>query len=263
MKFKHKRLGYSNNTYLKTINGVKKASGIITLDVNIFNVERKMDVFVIDQENFDHDFLIGLDCIKKFYLIQNENLEISQKVPIQKKIIKNSETNNVSKETITKRLEIDNISKEMKNKESENEIIRKEIKFENSQNDKKNLINFNEYFNKENFIIWINHLDIDKQAIIDDLITKNKSVFAKDKYDIGTVKDYEAHIDLLAEKYCSKRPYRCTIEDKKEIEQQIAQLLKRNLIEESYSPFAAPVTLAYKKRGKHKIKIVYRFSRPK
>lgn len=33
----------------------------------------------------------------------------------------------------------------------------------------------------------------------------------------------------------------------KEIEQQISNLLERNLIEESYSPFAAPVTLAFKK----------------
>lgn len=73
-----------------------------------------------------------------------------------------------------------------------------------------------------------------------------KMVFAKDKYDIGTVKDYEARIDLLVDKYCNKRPYRCTIEDKKEIEEQIAKLLEKNLIEESYSPFAAPVTLAYR-----------------
>lgn len=37
------------------------------------------------------------------------------------------------------------------------------------------------------------------------------------------------------------------MEDKKEIEEQISKLLERNLIEESYSPFAAPVTLAFKK----------------
>lgn len=72
-------------------------------------------------------------------------------------------------------------------------------------------------------------------------------MFAKDKYDIGKVTDYEAHIDLLVEKYCSKRPYRCTMEDRKEIENQIAKLLEKNIIEESYSPFAAPVTLAFKR----------------
>ena len=61
------------------------------------------------------------------------------------------------------------------------------------------------------------------------------------------MKGYEAHIDLLVDTYCSKRPYRCNFEDKKEIEQQVSKLLKKNLIEESYSPFAAPVTLAYKR----------------
>lgn len=37
------------------------------------------------------------------------------------------------------------------------------------------------------------------------------------------------------------------MEDKKEIETQIKRLLEEKLIEESYSPFAAPVTLAFKK----------------
>ena len=235
LKYKHKSLSNYNNTKLKTINGVKKASGLVTLDVNIFNVEKKTDVFVIDQENFDYDFLIGLDCIKKFYLNQNENLEISQKVPLQENQIKNSETNNISKEI------------KSKNSEIKSKTITKEIESEDCQNGKSNIINFNENISKDDFNIWIHHLDYDEQAIIDDLISNNKSVFAKDKYDIGTVKDYEAHIDLIVEKYCSKRPYRCTIEDKKEIEQQIAQLLKKKLIEESYSPFAAPVTLAYKR----------------
>jgi len=74
------------------------------------------------------------------------------------------------------------------------------------------------------------------------------------------VKNYEAHIDLLIEKYPSKRPYRCTSEDRKEIEQQIAKLLETKLIEESYSPFAALVTLAYKREENKKNKIMYRFS---
>ncbi|XP_044759165.1 uncharacterized protein LOC123316918 [Coccinella septempunctata] len=109
------------------------------------------------------------------------------------------------------------------------------------------LINFNENIETKHFEIHVNHLNYDQQSIIDELIQQNLSVFAKDKYDVGTVSGYEAHIDLLEEKYCSKRPYRCTIEDRKEIEQQIAKLLDKKLIEESYSPFAAPVTLALKR----------------
>lgn len=112
-------------------------------------------------------------------------------------------------------------------------------------------INFNEHIDHTNFSISVGHLNAQQQSEIDKLLCNFKSLFAKDKYDVGTVNGYEAHIDLLVERYCSKRPYRCTIQDKKEIEEQISKLLKKNLIEESYSPFAAPVTLAYKKgRGK-------------
>ncbi|CAB3232420.1 unnamed protein product [Arctia plantaginis] len=108
-------------------------------------------------------------------------------------------------------------------------------------------VNFNEHIDFSEFEISVNHLDFCKQTEIDKLIKKYKTVFAKDKYDVGKVRDYEAHIDLMVDKYCCKRSYRCTADDRKEIENQISKLLKNNLIEESYSPFAAPVTLAYKK----------------
>jgi len=74
----------------------------------------------------------------------------------------------------------------------------------------------------------VNHLKIEQQADINKL-KKYRAVFAKDKYDIETVKNYEAWIDLIIDKYCCKRPYRCAIEDKKEIEQQITKLLGKNL----------------------------------
>lgn len=52
---------------------------------------------------------------------------------------------------------------------------------------------------------------------------------------------------------------RCTIEDKKEIEEQVSKLLEKNLIEESYSPFAAPVTLAYKKYENRRSRLCINF----
>lgn len=108
-------------------------------------------------------------------------------------------------------------------------------------------VNFNEHVSKNDFITNLHHLDNIKKARIHKLIENHKTVFAKDKYDVGTVTDYEARIDLLVDKYCSKRPYRCTLEDKIEIEKQVGNLLRNNMIEESYSPFAAPVTLAFKR----------------
>ncbi|GBP14169.1 Retrovirus-related Pol polyprotein from transposon 412 [Eumeta japonica] len=120
-------------------------------------------------------------------------------------------------------------------------------------------VNFNEHINLDEFEIVVDHLDLHQQAEIDTLLRKYKSVFAKDKYDVGTVRDYEAHIDLMVDKYCAKRPYRCTVNDRKEIEDQVSQLLKMKLIEESYSPFAAPVTLAYKKEDDKKTRLCIDF----
>jgi len=73
------------------------------------------------------------------------------------------------------------------------------------------------------------------------------------------VREYEARIDLSVDKYCSKRPYRCSVEDKNEIEEQISKLLEKKLIEVSYSPFAAPVTLAFKKEDKRRSRLCIDF----
>lgn len=49
------------------------------------------------------------------------------------------------------------------------------------------------------------------------------------------------------------------MEDRKEIENQIAKLLDKKLIEESYSPFEAPVTLAYKRDENKKSRLCIDF----
>ncbi|BES90541.1 Retrotransposon protein [Nesidiocoris tenuis] len=98
-----------------------------------------------------------------------------------------------------------------------------------------------------------------EQKKINDLIQKFKRVFAKDKFDVGRVKDHEAHIKLYEHKFVSRKPYRCSIPDQKEIESQISQLLKADLIEESTSPFASPVTLAYKREENKKNRLCIDF----
>lgn len=60
-------------------------------------------------------------------------------------------------------------------------------------------INFNEHIDISNFNISVDHLDVQQRSKIDELINKYKSLFAKDKYDVGSVKGYEAHIDLLVD----------------------------------------------------------------
>lgn len=219
-----------------------------------------MKVFIVDSENFSYDFLIGLDCIKNFKLTQTEDLRIIQEKSFQKQENKLSINVNAKKKTNVntpalsgdKKEKINNSENlETKSINSETENI---IETNNSDyleyTKKKHEVNFNEHINTDEFEMIVNHLDVYKQSEIDKLLNKYKSVFAKDKYDVGTVKEYEAHIDLMEEKYCYKRPYRCTFEDRREIENQVAKLLEKGLIEESYSPFAAPVTLAFKKDEK-------------
>lgn len=227
LKLKTKK-NNANEENLVTINGVKKTSGLTNLKIKIFEKEENVNVYVIDEPNFKYDFLIGLDMIKAYELIQNEELKITQKQYLRQENIKQEE--------------------EIYKKKNESKEYVKEYK-----------INFNEHIKEKEFEIKVNHLEEDKREKIYKLIQKYKSVFAKDKYDIGTVNGYEARIDLLVDKYCCKRPYKCTIEDKKEIEKQIANLLDNKLIEESYSPFAAPVTLAFKREENKKSRLCIDF----
>lgn len=228
LKLKGKR-NISNEANLVTINGVKKTSGLTTLNIKIFEIQKDVDVYIMDKEHFKYDFLIGLDLIKEFKLIQDENLKVTQKYHLNNK-----------EEIITKR------DAENGNIESNNTL-------------KDYTINFNEHVKEGDFEIKIDHLNQYQKSEINMLISRYKSVFAKNKYDIGTVNGYEARIDLLVDKYCSKRPYRCTVEDKKEIEEQISKLLDNKLIEQSYSPFAAPVTLAFKKEDNRKSRLCIDF----
>lgn len=226
---KKKENNKNNQCNLKTINGVQKTCGLTKLKIKIFNIEKLVYCHVIDREDFKYDFLIGLDLIREFNLTQDENLKISQR---EEKNFKRSFT-------------------------SGDVVSNYEQKDKNDSN--KHSINFNEHIKQTEFKINNDNLSEEQKREIKNLIDKHRKVFAKDKYDIGTVKDYEARIDLLEDKYCSKRPYRCSIEDKKEIEQQVAKLLENKLIEESYSPFAAPVTLAFKREENRRSRLCIDF----
>ncbi len=111
------------------------------------------------------------------------------------------------------------------------------------------LINWNEAVPTDQFEAKVSHLSTEQQNQISSLIDKYSTVFAKNQYDIGTVSEFEAHIKLLENKYIAKKPYRCTYADQAEIERQVSELLHHSIIEESTSPFASPVTMAYKRVG--------------
>lgn len=78
IRLKGEEKNIRNNIKLLTINGVQKTKGLTTIKIKIFKIEKKIDVYIVDGKNFRYDFLIGLDTIKEFSLIQNKNLKIEQ-----------------------------------------------------------------------------------------------------------------------------------------------------------------------------------------
>lgn len=208
-KLKSKLMEYKG--IFKTLSGINFTRSRAKLHMRINKIEEVINVYVVRNNNFSYDLLLGLDAIKKFRLIQDENLDIFQRVQKDK-------------------IEQINVA--------ENRIVKE---------DKNIKVNFNEYINVDQFEANLDHLTDGKKYKILHLMKKHEIVFARNKFDVGTVQNHEAQIKLLEYKYVSKKPYRCSIPDQKEIESQVTKLLDTQLIEESSSPFAAPVTLAYKK----------------
>ena len=64
----------------KTLGGINFTESRAKLQMKINNIEKEFDVYVVRNSNFSYDLLLGLDAIKKFGLIQDENLEIYQRL---------------------------------------------------------------------------------------------------------------------------------------------------------------------------------------
>lgn len=181
---------------------------MITITAKILDIEHKIDVFIVNNKNFNYELLIGLDCIKKFKLTQNEDLKIEQRIPDFAERYENGENLENKREIPGKTRENNQNSRYSDEEISESQRIGTK------------LVNFNEHVAEEKFRISINCINYYEKTMIENLVEKYKSLFARDKYDVGIVKDYEARIDLIVDKYCNKRPYRFSIEDKLEIEKQ-------------------------------------------
>ncbi|UYV64966.1 hypothetical protein LAZ67_3002583 [Cordylochernes scorpioides] len=79
---------------------------------------------------------------------------------------------------------------------------------------------------------------------INTLISKEDG---KNKFDVPTLNTPLVEITTTSDKIITLRPYRVPYCDLKEIQNQVAEMLKHNIIEWSYSPFASPVTLVTKR----------------
>lgn len=151
------------NTF-KTVSGRKDFSGRLSAKMRIHKIEKTVEVFVVEDENFGYDILLGLDTIKNFSLKQDYDLKIYQK-------------------------------RNLKNVEEKIENF--ETKVENQEN----LVNFNEGIPVEQFKAKLDHLSKERKRSIENLINKYETVFAKNKFDVGQVKDHEAYVKLLEHKF--------------------------------------------------------------
>ena len=201
----------------KTISGKDVTNSRAKLRMKINKIEKEINVYIVCNDNFTYDLILGLDAIREFKFKQDENLRVSQKVDDKEEIIFNRK--------------------------------------EERRNNQRRKINVTEYKKMDN----LGHLNNLQKKEVSQLIEKYKDIFAKHKFYVGTRKSQKASIKLTENKYISKKPYRCSIPDQKEIEFQIRKLLEHDLIEESSSPFAAPVTLAFKKESNRRDRLCIDF----
>ena len=73
---------------------------------------------------------------------------------------------------------------------------------------------------------------------INQLIQQFPSVFAFDKYDIGLISSSICDIELFSHTPINLRPYRCNPKERKVLEEQIQNLINKNLIQKSTSQYA-------------------------
>lgn len=172
--------------FIRTISGKSFSGGTIEMPVRIGELQEEMKFYIVEDNNFKYQVLLGLDAIEKFRLIQDETLKVLQK---PSEVLPNFSVNT---------LETENLSKQNK-------------------------------------------------TYLKNLIDAHMSSFAMHKYDVGKVHDMEAEIKLLSNRYISQAPYRSSASDHQEMENQLKRLLETGLIEYSCSPYAAPVTMAWKK----------------
>ncbi|UYV79914.1 hypothetical protein LAZ67_18001034 [Cordylochernes scorpioides] len=90
------------------------------------------------------------------------------------------------------------------------------------------------------------------------LLHNYQHIFSENKFDVPTLNIPPVKINTTSDKIITLRPYRVPYCDLKEIQNQVAEMLKHNIIEKSYSPFASSVTLVTKRDKTKRFCIDYR-----
>lgn len=101
-------------------------------------------------------------------------------------------------------------------------------------------------------------LSAEQKSEVRDSFSKYNSVFSDGPQDHGRTNLIRHEIHTENSKPIRQRPYRTTPSKRIEINNQIQQLLDKNLIEPSNSPWAAPIVMVKKKDGTYRFCVDYR-----
>ena len=93
---------------------------------------------------------------------------------------------------------------------------------------------------------------------IDELLRRNKSLFAETDMDLGCTHLVSMKIDTGNHSPIACKPYRSPLLKREFIEKKVEEMLKAGLIQESYRPWAAPVVIVDKKEGTKRFCVDYR-----
>jgi transposase InsO family protein len=102
------------------------------------------------------------------------------------------------------------------------------------------------------------HLDTESNRSLDVLLRQNEDVFSQHETDIGRITIARHHITTVPHPPITLRPYRRPQHEYDEINKQIEELKKMNLVKDSVSPWAFPVVLQPKKDGSQRLCVDYR-----
>lgn len=103
----------------------------------------------------------------------------------------------------------------------------------------------------------IRHLDTTLQVKIQRIFEKYPSVLPSEN-NIGTVKTGEMHLRLKRDEVINYRPYRLAPVEREKVDEICKDLIKKNIIRESDSPYASPVLLVKKKDGTDRMCVDFR-----
>ena len=87
-----------------------------------------------------------------------------------------------------------------------------------------------------------------REALIDTL-DSYRDVFAKDNSELGCTSAIRHHININGSKPIKSTPYWTNIETRQKLKEHIDEMLDLDIIQESNSPWAAPIVLVTKKDG--------------